>query len=130
MQQMLIVEGNRSFGHLGIRGLRILVREGMVEGLDFDCSEELEICEPCIDGEQHRAQFPHRTRKARNPLDLVHSDVCGKLSECSLNGGAWYFLTFTDDYSHYTWVYTLKHKSKVFDRFREWKLSLVENSSG
>ena len=67
---------HRRFRHLGISGLRTLVRDSLVEGLDFDCSKELEICEPCIDGKQHRAQFPLRTRKARNPLDLVYSNVC------------------------------------------------------
>ena len=62
------------------------------------------------------------------PLEIVHSDVCGKLNTPSL-GGAEYFLTFIDDYTHYTWVYTLKHKSEVFDKFQKWK-ALVENESG
>jgi len=44
-------------------------------------------------------------------------------------GGAEYFLTFIDDKTRYVWVYPLKHKSQVFDRFREWK-ALVENASG
>ena len=30
---------------------------------------------------------------------------------------------------HYSWVYSLKSKDQVFDRFLEWK-ALVENSSG
>ena len=38
-------------------------------------------------------------------------------------------LTFIDDITHYIWVYTLKHKAKVFDRFDEWK-ALVEKQSG
>ena len=29
----------------------------------------------------------------------------------------------------YVWVYSVKHKSKIFDRFLEWK-ALVENVSG
>ena len=33
------------------------------------------------------------------------------------------------DKTHYTWVYPLKTKDQVFDRFLEWK-ALVENSSG
>ena len=32
---------------------------------------------------------------------IVHSDVCGKISEKSI-GGAQYFLMFTDDKSRYT----------------------------
>ena len=62
------------------------------------------------------------------PLELVHSDVCGKMNSPSLGGGE-YFLTFIDDCTHYTWVYVLKHKSEVFKWFQKWK-ALVENISG
>ena len=44
-------------------------------------------------------------------------------------GGAEYFLTFIDDRTRYVWVYPLKHKSEVFDRFLEWK-AMVEKASG
>ena len=44
-------------------------------------------------------------------------------------GGAKYFLTFIDDRRRYVWVYPLKHKSEVFDRFLEWK-AMVEKASG
>ena len=43
-------------------------------------------------------------------------------------GGAQYFLTFTDDKSKYSWVYILKSKDEVFDRFLEWK-ALVERTT-
>ena len=45
------------------------------------------------------------------------------------HGGAKYFPTFINDNTHYVWVYMLKHKSEVFDKFLELK-ELVENSSG
>jgi transposase InsO family protein len=44
-------------------------------------------------------------------------------------GGSIYFLTFIDDYSRKTWVYFLKHKSKTFDKFKEFN-ALVEKQSG
>ena len=44
-------------------------------------------------------------------------------------GGAEYFLTFIDDNTRNVWVYPLKHKDEVFDRFLKWK-ALVERSSG
>ena len=43
--------------------------------------------------------------------------------------GAEYFLTFTDDKTHYVWVYILKHKDQVFKQFLEWK-AMVEKSTG
>jgi hypothetical protein len=61
-------------------------------------------------------------------LQLVHSDLCGPLSSPSFSGCK-YFLTFIDDFSRRTWVYFLKLKSKVFDKFLAYK-ALVEKKSG
>ena len=58
---------------------------------------------------------------------VYSSGVCGKIQTASLSGGH-YFLTFIDDYTRYVWVYTLKNKSKVFEKFIEWK-ALVESST-
>ena len=40
-----------------------------------------------------------------------------------------YCVTFIDDYSRKTWIYFLKAKSKVFERFLEFK-TLMENQIG
>ena len=32
-----------------------------------------------------------------------------------------YFITFTDDYSRYEYVYLMGHKSEAFEKFREYK---------
>ena len=66
--------------------------------------------------------------EATELLELIHSDVCGKISEKSI-GGAQYFLTFTDHKSRYTWTYFLKSKDEVCNRLIEWK-ALVENATG
>ena len=39
-----------------------------------------------------------------------------------------YYASFIDDYSHKTWIYFLKKKDEVFERFKEFK-ALVENMS-
>ena len=67
-------------------------------------------------------------KRADHPLELIHSDVCGKIGTRSLGGGE-YFVTFVDDHTRHVWVYILKHKDDVLQRFREWK-ALVEKSSG
>ena len=43
--------------------------------------------------------------------------------------GSRYVLTFIDDFSRFTWVFFLKKKSEVLERFTEFKAS-VENASG
>ena len=67
-------------------------------------------------------------RQVTKLLEIVHSDVCGRLEAKSLNG-AEYFVTFIDDKSRYVWIYILKNKSEVFKKFLEWK-SMVEKSNG
>ena len=41
-------------------------------------------------------------------------------SDCvEARGGYHYFLTFTDDLSRYEYIYLMKHKSKAFEKFKE-----------
>src|SRR6266516_2790522 len=41
-------------------------------------------------------------------------------------GGYHYFLTFTDDFRRYGYIYLMKHKSETFEKFNEFQ-SEVEN---
>ena len=60
-------------------------------------------------------------------LELVHSDVFGPVSVPSLGKSA-YYVSFIDDFSRNTWIYFLRKKSEVFERFKEFK-ALVENQT-
>ena len=53
-------------------------------------------------------------------LGLVHTDVCGPMTTHAL-GGYSYFINFIDDHSHYGYVYLMKHKSKTFEKFKEFR---------
>ena len=78
---------HRRFGHLGMQNLQKLTREKMVDGLDCDVSDDIGICEACIGGKLHKRPFPVSSEiRSENPLDLVHSDVCGKLGTKSFGG--------------------------------------------
>nr|GEZ28358.1 putative retrotransposon protein [Tanacetum cinerariifolium] len=50
----------------------------------------------------------------------VGNDVCGPLRHVSRKCAS-YFLTFTDDFSRYGYVYLLKHKHEVFEEFKVFK---------
>ena len=62
---------------------------------------------------------------SKQSLDLVYSYVCGPILAVSLSGYN-YYVTFIDDFSRRTWIYFIKTKKEVFNRFKEFK-SLVEN---
>ena len=119
---------HQRYGHLSETSLKKLVNEGMVDGLDYNASKKLTFCSDCADGKNHRQKFDKDGHRRTEALELVHSDVCGKMSVAS-NGGAYYFLTFIDDATRYTWVYILKTKAAVYEKFREWKAE-VEKSFG
>ena len=64
--------------------------------------------------------FKAKGNRATIQLELVHTDVCGPMS-VQARGRYEYFITFTDDYSRYGYVYLMRHKSEAFDKFREYK---------
>ncbi|KAG8474286.1 hypothetical protein CXB51_033609 [Gossypium anomalum] len=66
--------------------------------------------------------------KARERLELVHSNICGPMKSPSLNGSKYFVLLF-DDLTRFCWVYFIKHKSEVFEAFSRFK-ALVENQTG
>jgi hypothetical protein len=120
---------HRRYGHLGTTYLQQLSKNKLVTGFNYEFPQHSNVCEACVQGKNHKSAFPSTQRtKASHALELVHSDVCGKLRNKSL-GGAEYFLVFIDDKTHFTWIYVLKKKSEVFQKFKEWK-ALVEKESG
>ena len=119
---------HKRFGHLGIGSLQKLAREELADGFDFGATRKLTFCESCPQGKQHRTKLSSSSRRAGEPLDLLHNDLCGKMNEKSLSG-AEYFLSFIDDKTRYVWVYFLKSKDQVFEKFLEWK-AMVEKSTG
>ena len=62
--------------------------------------------------------FSAKGKRSKEPLRLVHSDVCGPLS-VQARGSYEYFFTFIDDYSRYGYVYLMHKKSKTFGKFKE-----------
>ena len=69
--------------------------------------------------------FPSSGKRAKHILEFVHSDVFGPVKVPSL-GKSVYYVSFIDDFSRSTWIYFLKEKYEVFDRFKEFK-ALMEN---
>jgi hypothetical protein len=82
------------------------------------------VCEPCQLGKSKQLPFQPSPRVSLCPLDLIHSDVWS-YSTKSL-GGCLYYVLFIDDFSRFTWLYSIHNKSDVFRVFVQFK-SLVEN---
>ena len=86
------------------------------------------ICKGCALGKNTKKSFSKSNSRSKGILDMIHSDICGPMSSPSLSGCLYYVL-FMDDYSRKPWIYPLKVKSETFDKFKEFK-PLIENQTG
>ena len=107
---------HQRLGHIGEKGLRILHRNGMVEGMS-NFSLDFNFYEHCVYGKQNQVSFPSGAKRANKIFELVQSDVFGPVSVPSL-GKSVYYVSFIDDFSRNTWIYFLRKKSEVFDIFK------------
>ena len=72
--------------------------------------------------------FKANGHRAKEVLDLVHTDLCGPIST-STRGGYEYFIGVIDDYSRYGYIYLMHHKSEAFEKFKDYKVE-VKNHQG
>ena len=112
-------------GHIGERRLVQLGESGILNSLG---SEPYPTCESCLQGKMTKSPFKSKGERAKELLELIHTDVCGPFSTLA-RGGFEYFITFTDDMSRYGYLYLMKYKSESFEKFREFK-NEVENQTG
>jgi hypothetical protein len=58
-------------------------------------------------------------------LEIIHIDICGPFNVRTIDGFD-SFITFTDDYSRYGYIYPIKERSEVLDKFKIFKVE-IEN---
>lgn len=78
-------------------------------------------------GKTSRLKFETKVHSTEEQLVYIHSDLWGLAQVTSL-GGCRYFLSSIDDYSRMVWVYVLKNKDEVLEKFKRWK-PLVETQT-
>nr|GEV49014.1 retrotransposon protein, putative, Ty1-copia subclass [Tanacetum cinerariifolium] len=111
--------------HISKKRIEKLQQEGLLRSTD---DESFDQCVSCLSGKMTRKSFPHRPERATDLFGIIRTDVCGPLRHVSRQGAS-YFITFTNDYSRYGYLYLLKHKHKVFETFKVFK-NKVENQLG
>ncbi|GJX05502.1 zinc finger, CCHC-type containing protein [Tanacetum coccineum] len=101
-------------GHISKKRIEKLQHDGLLNSIDI---ESLGKCVSCLSGKMARKPYSHQVERAKDLLGLIHTDVCGPFRIVSRQGAS-YFVTFTDDFSRYGYVYLLKHKHEVFETFK------------
>jgi hypothetical protein len=69
----------------------------------------------CQQPKSHQLPYPVSTSVSFKPLELIFSDVWGSTPDSV--GRKKYYVSFIDNFSKFTWVYLLRLKPKVFQKF-------------
>jgi hypothetical protein len=94
-------------------------KKGMLEGFPL-CNLEIDFHENCIYGKQNQFIFSSRATRARDILELIHIEIFRHISIPSL-GEYLHYVSFIDYFSRKTWLYFMRKKLEVFDKFKEFK---------
>lgn len=64
-------------GHINLDRINWLVNDGLLRELNVGTPP---VCESCLEGKMTKRPFSAKDERSKEPLQLVHSDVCGSLS--------------------------------------------------
>ena len=96
-------------GHVGDRRLHKLHKDAYLGAFDY---ASFATYESCIMGKLPKSPFSRIGERAKGILELIHYDVCGPMP-VQARSSSFYFITFTNDFSRFGWVYLLRYKSKA-----------------
>ncbi|KAL4562996.1 hypothetical protein LXL04_027027 [Taraxacum kok-saghyz] len=100
---------HRRLGHPSTSYMHLLLPQ-------FSISKNVLQCETCVLAKSHRQTYKPSNTRVEFPFSLIHSDVWGPAKV--LGGQDFkYFLLFVDDCTRMIWIYFLKHKSEVPEKF-------------
>ena len=120
---------HQRLGHVSNQGIKCMVDQRVVQGIQLSQASAEEHCTGCILGKSHRSVIPKsRTTRSSEVLELVHTDVLGPVEVPSI-GGSRYVITFIDDYSNWTVQYTMKTKSEALCCFKKYKAMAEKHTS-
>ena len=63
---------HRRLGHIGVKRMKKLHKDGILESLDY---ESVDACEPCLMGKITKTPFSETMERATDLLDIIHTDV-------------------------------------------------------
>jgi hypothetical protein len=90
-------------GHISRGRIERLVKESILLPLEFSNFDQ---CIDCIKG-KYVKQIKKNTKRSAWILEIIHTDIYG-LFPIAFMDGYDSFITFTDDYSRYGYIYPIK----------------------
>jgi hypothetical protein len=109
-------------GHVSRGRIERLIKDDILIPLDFSNSD---YCINCIKGKYAKQVKKGEAKRSAGVLEIRHTDTCGPFPVKSVDGFD-SFITFTDDFSRYDYIYPIKKRSEALDKFKVFKAK-VEN---
>jgi hypothetical protein len=99
-----------------------LIKDDILIPLDFSNSD---YCIDYIKGKYAKQVKKGEAKRSAVVLEIIHIDICDPFPVKSVDGFD-SFITFTDDFSCYGYIYPIKERSEALDKFKIFKAE-VEN---
>jgi hypothetical protein len=87
-----------------------------------------DFCHACQLGKHIRLPFCTSSHRVEHPFDFIHLDFW--TSPVVSVSDYKYYLVILDDYTHYLWIFPLKHKSDTFTTLSYFLPMCLLNSTG
>jgi hypothetical protein len=95
-----------------------LIKDDILILLDFSNSD---YCADCIKGKYAKQVKKGKAKRSAGVLEIIHTDICALFPVKSMDGFD-LFITFTNDFSRYGYIYPIKERSEVLDKFKIFKV--------
>jgi hypothetical protein len=111
-------------GHISRGWIERLIKDDILIPLDFSNSD---YCIDCIKGKYAKQVKKDEAKRSARVLEIIHTDICSPLPIKYVDRFD-SFITFTDDFSRYDYIYPIKERSEALDKFKIFKAE-VKNST-
>ena len=109
----------RRLGHSAVHVLKTVINSCNKFG-SLNKIQNLEFCNACQFGKNHMLHFNFVQTKSTKPLQLLYADLWGPSHVTSTQGYA-YYLSILDDFSRFTWIFSLNSNSNALTVFVKFK---------
>ena len=108
-------------GHISRERIEWLIKKAILRPLEVSGFKQ---CIDCIKG-KYVKKIKKYFKQSAGILEIIHTDIYGPFPVKSVYGYD-SFITFIDDYSRFGYIYPIKERSEVLDKFKIFKAE-VEN---
>jgi hypothetical protein len=108
--------------HISRGRIERLIKDDILTPLDFSDSD---YYIDCIKGKYAKQVKKSEAKRSARVLEIIHTNICCPFPIKSVDGFD-SFITFTNDFSCYDYIYPIKERSKALDKFEVFKAE-VEN---